>query len=111
MCFSGLQTLPHFPCLNSVTLGSDLRIWVQSLEFRFHGGCRGFREITYFSASILYLLSECFLAVVASNLLSVTLWRPSLLQTAKVLYPGRIPESHLHRWIPKDRQRVAAENI
>lgn len=83
MCFSGLQTLPHFPCLNSVTLGSDLRIWVQSLEFRFHGGCRGFREITYFSASILYLLSECFLAVVASNLLSVTLWRPSLLQTAR----------------------------
>lgn len=78
MCFSGLQTLPHFPCLHSMTLGSDLRIWVQSLEFKFHAGCRGFREITYFSASILYLLSECFLAIVAGNLLSVT-----RLQTAR----------------------------
>lgn len=61
-----------------MTLRSDLRIWVQSLEFKFHAGCRGFREITYFSASILYLLSECFLAIVAGNLLSVT-----LLQTAR----------------------------
>lgn len=46
MCFSGLQTLPHFPCLNSVILASDLRIWVQSLQFKFLERCHGFREIT-----------------------------------------------------------------
>lgn len=88
MCFSGLQTLLHFPCLNSVTLVSDLRIWVQSLEFKFHAGCHGFREITYFSASILCLLSEYFLAIVASNLLSVTHWWLSLLQTARIQTAG-----------------------